>query len=74
MQALHDVGNGQHLGALGLVCFEGGDFLGESATVSEALRRLHERCPNRFRSAQAGCLEGPERPERFVVQANGDGM
>jgi hypothetical protein len=47
-QLLHEVGNGQHLGAIRVVCFESGDFLGESAAISKTVGSLHERNPNRF--------------------------
>jgi hypothetical protein len=45
---LHEIGNGQHLGAIHLVCLESGDFLGESAAISKTVGSLHERRPNRF--------------------------
>jgi hypothetical protein len=72
-QLLHEVTNSQHLGAIRLICFEMGDLFGEGATISEPARSLHEGRSDRVRATHAGRLEGTERSESFLIQANRDG-
>jgi hypothetical protein len=45
---LHEFGDGLHLGSIGFVGLERGDFLGERAAVSKAACGMDEGGPDRL--------------------------
>ncbi len=69
-ETLHELGDGQHLRSIGLVCFESGDFSCESSLVVETRCCLHQGGTDRFGPAHTGGLELGQRPQSFIVESN----
>lgn len=56
-EALHEVGDRQHLGPVFLVGFQGGNLDSECLLVVETSRRVHQRRAYRFRAGHARGFE-----------------
>jgi len=69
-ELLHEIGNRQHLGSVGLVCLQRGDLFGQGAPAPEPIGSLDQSGPDGLGSTQSGCFESAQGLEGIGVESN----